>query len=623
MTGAHQEGRVSRGWLRKHVVPRRVPLVAILAFSIGVVFAFSPNLVQVYGIHGDYETLNFKSPTFFHPEAEALFAIARPVAALLTNLTILPVQTLSDYRWTRVFSILTVCFLGYQLMALCIHRLRTSVPDAVGIALATFMVPPFIYSVLNASAWAPHLFCVLLVLTAYGTLSRSNLFLVSFHEGLDRRDYRLLLSQALAYARLRSVWTACIVYQLALYDYPPNAMMLALCPVVMVLFSRAPAFYRGLVALRDIAFVGANLVIFAVSAKLIYLPVARLFTSLGRGAPTPADADPLAERLTATYIFAFNFDPGAALERLGNLFGVAGDLWFLPQAKFHVVLGIVMVLALVLAQLSTLLNHSAKKPPADGETGPLLNRLSIKDGGLPALVAIGVCVACFVVAGSAILASATGFITYRTITVPTAILAVVSLFAVRGIVEWTWRIVGGSAAASDRTADVAVGLLACAAVGGNFYLNDLTLRLARNEFAYFTAIVRHVIELKSNTIVIVDSRPFSLPDDIPVVYDRRGRAVPPYELGCLSGYCMQSGSIVQIAARELGYPPGSFNVFSERGGYAIEGMTCETLADEKVAVPATATRRARASIKWYRSLAPLTCVSYGLDWHDVGIDLHR
>jgi hypothetical protein len=623
MMGAHPEsGRPGR-WLWRYVLPRQVPLPAILVFSAGVMFAFSPNILEVYGIHNDYEMLNFKSATFFHPEAEALFAIGRPVAALLTNLIMLPVQTLSDYRWTRVFSILTVCFLGCQLMALCIHRLRTRVQDAVAIALVTFLVPPFIYSVLNATAWAPHLFSVFLVFAAYGILSRSSLLLVSFRESLDRRDWRLLPDQVLAYARLKPVWAASIVYQLALYDYPPNAMMLALCPVIMVLFSRAPAFYRGLVALRDIAFIGANVVVFAVSVKLIYLPFARLFTSLGSGAPNPADADPLAERLTATYKFTFNLDPGAALERLGNLFDVSGDLWFLPQTKFHVAAGSVMVLALVLAQLSTLLGGGAKKPSANCGTGPLLNRLSVADRGLPALVAIGVCVACFIIAGSAILASATGFITYRTIAVPTAVLAVVSLFAVRGIVEWAWRIAGGSAIASARMADVALGLLAFAATGANFYLNDLTLRLVRNEFAYFTAVVRHAVETGSRTIVIVDPRPFSLPEDIPVMNDRHGRALPPYELGCLSGYCMQSGSIVQIAARELGYPPGRFNVFSARGPRAIAGMSCETLTDEKAAIPATASPQARAAIRWYRSLAPLTCVSYGLDWHDVGIDLRR
>ncbi len=52
---------------------------------------------------------------------------------------------------------------------------------------------------------------------------------------------------------------------------------------------------------------------------------------------------------------------------------------------------------------------------------PLLQRLSIKASGLSALVAIGTCITCFVIAGPAILASATGFITYRTIAVPTAI----------------------------------------------------------------------------------------------------------------------------------------------------------------------------------------------------------
>jgi len=621
MTVAHPEGGTLGGWLGKRASPRRAPLVAIVLFSIGVAFAFSPNILQVYGIHNDYEMLNFKSAGFFHPEAEALFAIARPVAALLTNLTMLPVERLADYRWTRIFSLLTVCVLGYQLMAICLHRLRTRVPDAVAIALAAFLVPPFIYSVLNATAWSPHLFCVFLVLVAYAILSRSNLLLLSFREAVDRRDYRMLLVQAPAYARLKPVWSASIVYQVALYDYPPNAMMLVLCPVIMVLFSRAPAFYRGIVALRDIAFAGANLVLFAIGAKLIYLPVARLFTSLGSGAPNPADADPLAERLTTTYNFAFNLDPRVALERLGSLFSVAGDLWFLPQTRFHIALGIVMVLALILAQLSTLPGRGAKSPTARLEAEPLLHRLNLRESGLSAVLAIGVCVACFVVAGSAILASATGFITYRTITVPTAILAVVSLFAVRGVVEWGWRIVGGSPSLSERVADAAMGLLALAAVGANFYMNYLTLRLVRNEFAYFTAVVRHAVETGSKTVLIVDPRPFSLPEDIPVVYDRAGRAVPPYELGCLSGYCMQSGSIAQVAAGELGYPRGAFNVFSARGGRAIEGMSCAALADEKIPVPTTATPQARASIKWYRSLAPLTCVPYSLDWHDVGKDL--
>src|ERR1051325_9816028 len=104
----------------RYTLPRHAPLFAVLAFSLAVAFAFSPNLLSIYGIHNDYEMLSSKRLAFFHPEAGELFAIARPVAALLTNLTMLPVESLSDYRWTRLFSLLTMCVLGAQLMSICI-----------------------------------------------------------------------------------------------------------------------------------------------------------------------------------------------------------------------------------------------------------------------------------------------------------------------------------------------------------------------------------------------------------------------------------------------------------------------------------------------------------------------
>ncbi len=48
-------------------------------------FAFSPNVPRIYGIHNDYEMLNFKSRVFSARGGGFLFAIARPVAALLTS----------------------------------------------------------------------------------------------------------------------------------------------------------------------------------------------------------------------------------------------------------------------------------------------------------------------------------------------------------------------------------------------------------------------------------------------------------------------------------------------------------------------------------------------------------
>jgi hypothetical protein len=77
-----------------------------------------------------------RSAGFFPLEAEHPVAIARPVAALLTYLPLLAVNSLADYRWTRIISTLSFCFLGFQMIAICVHLLSTQVWDAVIVALA-------------------------------------------------------------------------------------------------------------------------------------------------------------------------------------------------------------------------------------------------------------------------------------------------------------------------------------------------------------------------------------------------------------------------------------------------------------------------------------------------------
>jgi hypothetical protein len=600
---------------------RSVPAWAALAFCLAVTVSFSPNLLTIYGIHNDYEMLAFKSRTFLHPEAEELLSIARPVAALMTNLPMLPVETLQDYRWTRLFSLLTLWLMGIQLMSICVHRLRTRAWDALAIALATFLGLPFIYSVLNATAWPPHLFSILLAVSAYAILSRVNVLTLSLLDSPGRCDYRLLLLQAWEYVKLKPVWLSCIVLQVAFYDYPPNALILTLFPIVGVLFSRSAPVYRAVIAVRDIVFIGVNMVIFAMTAKLIYLPFVRLFTSLGNGA-VPENADPLVARLRATYQFAFNFDPLAAWHRLVNVLKVTGDLWFLPQFQAHLVVGFAVLLAVALVNIGAFAER--RRLVTSAAVGDWsLSRLVIDLRRLPAIITLGVPVICFLIAASAILASAAGFVTYRTIAISSALVAVVALFAVRGIVDALWRMIGNPFAASGRIADVAMGLLVGTAVAANFYANDLTLRLARNEFAYFTAVVRHAAQLNSTVIVIVDPRPVALPEDIPVVYDQRGRAVPPYELGCLSGFCLQTGAIIQIAARQLGYPADRFKVYLTRAGDPIPGLTCDMLTDPNATLPPRLSELEQSTLDWFRSMAFMTCMTYTLHWHDVGIDLTR
>jgi hypothetical protein len=318
-----------------------------------------------------------------------------------------------------------------------------------------------------------------------------------------------------------------------------------------------------------------------------------------------------------TYQFSFNIDPAEILERFARLVKVAGDLWFLPQTRFHVAAGAVILLAIILAAGVARLARSRPRLQAV-EQNANVARLRITSWNSGTVVAAAVVAICFLVSAATVLLPVGGFVVYRTAAVPTAVVAIVFLFAVRVIVEAASTAIGRGLGAPTKAADAAVVLVACAALAGSFYSNYLTLELARSEFAYFTGIVRQAIANKSNAIILVDPRPLSLPEDHPVMYDQKGRAIPPYELGCFSGYCLQDGSIVHIAASELGVSDKQLRVFVQREDNPVPGLTCELLTAPKASYPPNASERSIAIINIFRKMAPFTCVTYNLAWHDLG-----
>jgi hypothetical protein len=590
-----------------------IPLWAALAFSAGFLLAMSPNLLRLYGIHNDYEMIINRSEGFFFAEAGHLASIGRPIAALISNLPMLPVRGFEDFRWTRLFSALTVCVLGMQLMSICVNHLRIRTRDAVAVSLVAFLVPPFIYSVLNATAWAPHLISIMIAFGAYTILARSDVQALPFIPLAARRDLGGLWRQARDYFLSRNVLLAGLVFQVGLYNFPPSAQFIVILPVVALLFSPSPMPYRLLRAARDLAFVIANLAFYALSAKLVYIPIIRLLVFRYSEAWRQVDHNAFENRIASSYDYAFNFDPGEMLVRLKHLTRVAGDLWFLPQANLHVVAAAIILLAIVVANLRR------RGTPEEGG----IARLKVESWTSAGLAAMVIIAACYLISASSVLGSSGGFVTYRTIPVSIAIAAIVALYAVRSLAAVATSMLAGPLRAAGVVADAAMMLTALAAIAGVFEINFLTMKLARNETAYFTEIVRQAIAEKAKSIVIVDPRPFTLPEDHPVAYDRHGSAIPPYELACLSGYCLQTGSIVQVFAAQLGVPLSELKVFSLRGDDPVPGLTCEMLTAARPSYPAGASDKAISTIKFLRSLPPVKCVAYDLAWRDLSINLER
>lgn len=572
---------------------------AFLVFVVVVGIAYSPGLLNVFSVLADFDALSLKNEHFFfHNEAAHLVSIARPVAALLSNLAVPFVQSPEDFRWVHLFSFSTICILGWQMIRLCVGRLQVSPWDALAVALATFLGLAFIYAVLEATAWAPHLFTPFLAFWSYSVLSRSNVQTVSFLGYVARRDYRDLTGQLLAYCAARPVWIACLIYQFALYSYPPHALLIVLFPAIAVLFSGAPAAYRRLTALRDVLFVGANLVFYSLSTALIYLPIVRLFTTKGSGAANAYESEYVAN-LYAAYRFAYNHDVAAMAHRLGHLMRVSGDLWLLPQTNMYIVTAGVFVLGLLTGWW---------RKPARGDAAVIF-----------------VLGACFAMAAAPILASAGGFVAYRTSVATTALTAILFVFAIRSLAEWLWARIGGTPVAAARAGGMAMALTVGVAFAGNAYANYAVMRLGRSEYAYFTHIVRQAIDNKSKAIVLIDPRPWSGAHGYNQwpVFDEKGRAVPPFELGCFSSFCMQTGAIVRVIATELGLPDKDYKLVLTRGDDPVPGLTCEMVEASAGNYPPNASQQSIELVDHYRSLTPLTCATETTSWHDLGLDLSR
>jgi hypothetical protein len=425
---------------------------------------------------------------------------------------------------------------------------------------------------------------------------------------LTRRNFRDLVDQALAYCRSRPVWGACLIYQVAFYTYPPYALLVVVFPVVTVLFSRAPAAYRELIAVRDVIFIAGNVVIYSLSTMLIYLPIVRLFTAKGSGVAGAYESE-FVENLYSGHQYAYNTSMWAVLRRLGNLLTVSGDLWLLPQTQMHIVTAVVLALGLAAARW--------------GRTAADFRPLA--PNGHSGAVAAGVLVVCFVMAASPVLASAGGFLGYRTSVGTTAVVAIIFIFAMRSLAEWLWSMIGMPSASTFRAGNGAVALVALMAFAANAYANYSLMKLGTNEYAYFSGIVRQAIADKARGIVLIDPRPWRGAQDYnhwPIA-DQQGRAVPPFELGCFSSYCRLTGGIVRVIANDLGVSDKSFDLLVTRGDDPVPGLTCEMLKPSASGYPANASKQAIAIIERYRALTPLSCHQITMDWHDLGIDLKR
>src|SRR5579875_1452331 len=571
---------------------------AIAAFAVAAIAAYVPIVLFVFGIHTDYDQLYYKSYHFIFREAPQLFSVARPIAALLSNITLLPISTLAGLRWYRCFSLFSFIVIGTQTISICTSYLRVRASDAVAVACCLLLVPGLYYAAKSAAAWVPHIGAIWFGVCCYAILSRTNAQSIPFYVYARRFDWREGARFLLSYAGLRPVLAAAFLLQCGLYDYPTNALAVCIFPVIVALFSEAPLFYSALLCIRDLSFIAVNLFFYFISVKLLYFPLMKLVY--------PINVFP-AVGPTSEYHFGLASNFQEVWVRFLDVLRVSGNLWFLPQYRFWMVSLIAVAIACLMAA-----GHRMLSKEVNCENGsPIL--LGLREDDLVALLRVGVVAVAFIFAAFPVIASTGGRASYRTVAIPTVIACVAFVFCIHTIGTLLGRFV--SLESGRRVADAAVAAIALIAVATTFYHVSITVRLSQNEFAYASGIVRDALRKHVTTLVVLDDRDTFFPEDVTEASDIHGHPTVPYELGCFSLNCFSSKPIYMEALLGMGRTTADLDIEIIRGKIA-RGVSCADFAhrDNDADVSADGPRSFAAMVA---ARGPVYCVNYAPIWRDL------
>src|SRR5476651_2025427 len=108
-------------------------LLATATFCIAILAIYLPCLIFVFGVHNDADQIYNKLPGWGYHEADHLYAIGRPIAALIARLPLVPATSLADFRWARLLSLVTIGVMGWGMIHILVSRLRVSAISATAI----------------------------------------------------------------------------------------------------------------------------------------------------------------------------------------------------------------------------------------------------------------------------------------------------------------------------------------------------------------------------------------------------------------------------------------------------------------------------------------------------------
>ena len=559
-------------------------------FTVGILVAYFPFVsnkftLGLYDSHFMYTNIN-DPPGLFFREAIHLISIARPIPAAFTNITFWSlIRDLSDLRLHSWFRMFTLIMLGWQFIYISKHYLKFSSTQAVACSLCIFVIPSFHYAVINPTGYVPFLVTIFLMNLSYIYISKKDpRFIIILFYSTSSNGNERFIRKYVEYLTSKPVLLFLCYFLLAMYDYPPNALLIFVYPVARLLFAPIPYFLRVAFALRDIVLFSAAMIIYFLATKLIYFPVVKIVFAL----KTYREGD------QPEYIFGLIKNPWVIFDRFFDVMRVAGDLWLFPQAGLRYVYLMILAVALFVIAIRAAVTAGASlnsQATADGvkrfdrdmfrstqwraESRPSFSsRLhEIQDNHAVVLALTAVI---FVLTAVPIILPSGGFIDYRTIVAPTATAAMLFAYLICILL----REVSGQITRlsplhnSQRLRQVVLGGGLLSLIAFVNYEQSITVELAKRELAYIHGHVRAALSVGAKTIIMVDPRATLNPRELKVTADRDAKPTMPYIFGCYSIICSPSIHIFKYSLQEMGLPFTALEVEVLRGE-AFAGVKCE------------------------------------------------
>lgn len=308
--------------INKHL---NVATTALLVFCTMVLF-FMPIFDHQFGYINDYTIFEYNNHQccFGFPETTQLFAIGRPLQAILLNIQLLFVSDIQSLQPMRLFFVSLIGFTASFFFIYIQSYLYISRYGAAILALLTFTLPSMVINSFWVAQSIPGIVPIFLVILAHAWMQKWNVHNGSSNALIIGGVFALIFSSLLIYP-------------------PATFFFLTLTFIKLIFGTKEPgrALLRHLAV--EVAVMAAACMAYFLSIKYVLKPLLLLSSFGGMDFKSHYHSIDVAN---SAYSFTLSFDLDKKITRIHDLFVMVISAWF-PQLSSRILIPFAIIFVLI------------------------------------------------------------------------------------------------------------------------------------------------------------------------------------------------------------------------------------------------------------------------------------